>query len=125
MGKISHDAQAIEEWRSGVTSRVRVSALAGARSLCIFEQWCAPGCGAPPHLHPVEEVLTVLSGQMEAHLAGERMILTTNESLIVPPETVHGFNNTGSGELHVLAVLASSFFEAVPISTGVPVTRWR
>ena len=124
MAAIQHDRQTTEEWRSGVVTRMRVSALTGATDLCIFEQWCAPGTGAPPHRHPVEEVLTVLSGQMEVLLEGERVNLCANESVLVPPEAVHSFTNTGENELHVLAVLASAFFEAVPVSTGVPVKRW-
>ncbi len=125
MGKIVHDSQTTEEWRSGVLTRMRVSSLAGAQNLCIFEQWCAPGSGAPPHLHHVEEVLTVLAGQMEAELPGERVPLSANESIIVPPEVVHSFINTGNGELHVLAVLAAPSFEAVPSATGVAVRRWQ
>ena len=42
-----------------------VSACNGADELCIFEQWVMPGAGAPTHSHPVEEVLTVLSGVAE------------------------------------------------------------
>ena len=37
----------------------------GAAQLCIFEQWVAPGAGAPTHSHPVEEVLTVREGEAE------------------------------------------------------------
>ena len=124
MAKIVHDHHTVETWRSGVLTRMRISALTGAKNLCIFEQWCAPGTGAPLHLHRVEEVLTVLSGRMEAHLAGETLTLTGNDSVLIPPETVHGFTNVGDVELHVLAVLASATFEAVPVATGVPVTRW-
>jgi len=35
------------------------------RRNCIFEQWIAPGAGAPTHSHPVEEVLTVRDGEAE------------------------------------------------------------
>ena len=47
-----------EQWRPGVETRMLVSASNGATQLCIFEQWMAPGTGAPTHSHPVEEVLT-------------------------------------------------------------------
>jgi quercetin dioxygenase-like cupin family protein len=52
-----------EQWRPGVETRMRVSAASGATQLCIFEQRIAPGNGAPTHSHPVEEVLTVMSGE--------------------------------------------------------------
>src|SRR5260370_23205893 len=48
-----------EHWRPGVETRMLVSTSIGATQLCIFEQWIAPGTGAPTHFHPVEEVLTV------------------------------------------------------------------
>ena len=69
---IDHDKQPREDWRPGVSSRMLISALNGATALTIFEQWCAPGLGAPTHWHPVEEVLTVLSGGAEIWIDGER-----------------------------------------------------
>jgi hypothetical protein len=38
---------ATEQWREGVLTRMLVSAATGAAELCIFEQFCDPGCGAP------------------------------------------------------------------------------
>ena len=74
-----------DEWRPGVMTRMRVSAVAGSTQLCIFEQWCDPGCGAPTHLHAVEEVLTVLDGQAEAWLGEERSPMTAGQSLFLRP----------------------------------------
>ena len=60
-----HSDQPREEWRPGVETRMHVSALNGATQLCIFEQWVAPGAGAPTHSHTVEEVLTVIAGEAD------------------------------------------------------------
>src|SRR5256885_49786 len=60
---------AVESWRPGVETRMVVSRVNGAAQLCIFEQWVAPGHGAPTHSHPVEEVLTVRDGEAEMGLA--------------------------------------------------------
>jgi quercetin dioxygenase-like cupin family protein len=109
---IDHARQGREEWRPGVLTRMRVSALTGAMQLCVFEQWCEPGKGAPTHLHAVEEVLTVLEGQAEFWLDGQRQALTSGQSVIVPAGRKHGFRNTGAGALHVQAVLAAPIFEA-------------
>ena len=54
-----------EEWRPGVITQMHVSAQNGASQLCVFEQWCEPGHGAPTHLHAVEEILHVFEGQAE------------------------------------------------------------
>ena len=112
MRVIDHEGQSREEWRAGVTTRMRVSAVTGAAQLCIFEQWCEPGCGAPTHLHAVEEVLTVLEGQAEFWIENERETVMPGQSVIVPAGRRHGFRNIGATTLHVQATLAAPIFEA-------------
>ena len=62
-----------EEWRKGVLTRMRVSAANGGTQLCLFEQWCEPGHGAPTHLHAVEEVLHVLTGEADVWVNEEHV----------------------------------------------------
>ena len=112
MQVIDHERQASEEWRPGVLTRMQVSAVTGSVQLCVFQQWCAPGKGAPTHLHAVEEILTVLDGQAEFWLEDERANLTKCQSILVPAGRKHGFRNTGTGTLHVQATLAAPIFEA-------------
>jgi mannose-6-phosphate isomerase-like protein (cupin superfamily) len=114
----------IEQWRSGVETRMLVSARNGASQLCIFEQWIAPGNGAPTHAHPVEEVLTVREGEAEMWLDQERLIVKVGQSLIVPAGRQHGFRNSGTVTLRLHAVLASAIFEATPEGALEPVRRW-
>ena len=114
-----------EHWRDGVETRMLVSAENGATALCIFEQWVAPGAGAPTHRHPVEEVLTVRAGEAEIWLEDERVTLSAGQSVIVPAERNHGFRNSGSGTLHLHAVLASPVFEAVPDGATGVTRRWQ
>ncbi len=109
---VDHESQSCEEWRPGVRTRMHISALTGAVQLCIFEQWCDPGRGAPTHLHAVEEVLTILAGQAEVWLGEEKSSLTAGQSLRVPAGRKHGFRNTGDTTLHVQATLAAPIFEA-------------
>ena len=54
MDIIDHASQPLDEWRPGVMTRMLVSALTGAGHLCVFEQFCEPGRGAPTHRHKVE-----------------------------------------------------------------------
>ena len=113
-----------EHWRPGVETRMLVSARTGAAQLCIFEQWGAPGTGAPTHSHPVEEVLTVREGEAEMWMDDERVTVTAGQSLIVPAGRLHGFRNSGSVTLHLHAVLASPYFEARPEGATETVRRW-
>jgi quercetin dioxygenase-like cupin family protein len=121
---IDHDAQPREIWRPGVETRMLVSASTGAAGLCIFEQWIAPAAGAPPHSHPVEEVLTVLAGEVEIQAGESKIVLGSGQSLIVPAGQVHGFQNIGAATLHMHAVLASPIFEALLVGSTEPVRRW-
>ena len=121
---LDHQGQSSETWRAGVQTRMRVSALTGAQQLCVFEQWCAPGAGAPDHLHAVEEVLTVLSGKAEVWLDDETATVTSGQSLVVPAGHRHGFRNIGTDTLHVQATLAAPMFEAAFSDQREVSRRW-
>ena len=116
--------RALEQWRAGVETRMVVSAQNGAAQLCIFEQWVAPGHGAPTHSHPVEEVLTVRDGEAEMWMGEERKIVMAGQALIVPAGRLHGFRNSGTTTLHIHAVLASPIFEATPEGATEVTRRW-
>ncbi|MCU9847410.1 cupin domain-containing protein [Defluviimonas sp. WL0024] len=124
MELINHCSQPRREWRPGVLTRMRVSALTDASALSIFEQWCEPGLGAPTHWHPAEEVLTVLSGVAEIWIDGERVRANAGYSALIPAKRRHGFRNCGDGELHMLAVLASPIFEAQFDGSTEVTRRW-
>ncbi|MBS0560412.1 MAG: cupin domain-containing protein [Proteobacteria bacterium] len=91
---------------------MRVSAMNGAVQLCVFEQWVEPGKGAPTHLHAVEEILAVMEGQADVWVEDETVAVTAGQSVVVPAGRRHGFTNTGTGTLHVMATLAAPMFEA-------------
>ena len=112
MNVIRHDEQPLERWREGVLTRMRVSAMTGGRQLCVFEQFCDPGLGAPTHLHAVEEVLEVVEGTAEVWLADERALVGASQSVLVPAGILHGFRNAEMTPLHVRATLAAPIFEA-------------
>ena len=109
---IDHSQQAHEDWRDGVTTVMLVSAEMSASQLCIFDQYCAPGQGAPTHLHAVEEVLSVIEGAAEFWLDDERQRVRAGQSVIIPAGHRHGFSNVAQTTLHVRATLAASIFEA-------------
>ena len=124
MQAIVHQDNSMEAWRPGVETRMLVSARNGASQLCIFEQWVAPGNGAPAHMHTVEEVLTVLQGEAEMWIDDAPVIVSAGESLIIPAGRMHGFRNSGTTTLHLHAVLAASVFEATPQGATEVTRRW-
>ena len=118
------EKQPREEWRAGVMTRMRTSALNGAAQICMFEQWCEPGHGAPTHLHAVEEVLHVLDGQADVWIDGEHKTLLSGQLVIVPAGRRHGFSNTGSTTLHIQSTLAAPVFEAAYDDKRETPRRW-
>jgi mannose-6-phosphate isomerase-like protein (cupin superfamily) len=124
MQTIDHQRQPVEEWRPGVTTRMHVSSVMGSMQLCLFEQWCDEGRGAPMHLHAVEEVLTVLEGTAEMWIEDERTTLKAGQSMIIPAGRRHGFSNVGTTTLHVQAVLAAPIFEATFDDPNEVRRRW-
>src|SRR5579859_2761486 len=124
MKAVTHQSDAWEAWRPGVATRMLISARNGAAQLCVFEQHIAPGTGAPTHSHPVEEVLTVREGEAEMWIGDEHVTVAAGQSLLIPAGRLHGFRNSGTGTLHLHAVLASPIFESLPEGEREPVRRW-
>jgi mannose-6-phosphate isomerase-like protein (cupin superfamily) len=85
----------------------------------------APGHGAPPHSHPVEEVLTVRDGEADMWIGDSHATVSAGQSLLIPAGRLHGFRNSGTGTLHIHAVLASPIFESLPEGASEPVRRWQ
>lgn len=99
MQVVDLNRQLREEWRAGVMTKMYVSALNGAAQLCLFEQWCEPGHGAPTHLHAVEEVLRVHEGRADVWIGDDHATVTAGQLVIVPAGRRHGFANNGDGVL--------------------------
>ena len=122
---INHNDEPLEKWRDGVMTRIRMSIRLGGRQLCIFEQYCDPGLGAPPHVHAVEEVLEVIAGTAEIMVGGKTSIVHPNQSVVIPSGARHGFRNVApNGILHVRATLASPIFEASYDDRAEVSRRW-
>jgi mannose-6-phosphate isomerase-like protein (cupin superfamily) len=119
MDILNHNDQPLERWREGVMTRMRMSILAGGRQLCIFDQFCDSGLGAPTHLHAVEEVLEVIEGTAEIQLGKESAVVTANQSILIPAGVKHGFRNLEKSTLHVRATLAAPIFEATYDTDGM------
>ena len=124
MRVIDLNRQTREEWRSGVLTRMRTSAVNGAGQLCIFEQWCEKGHGAPTHLHAVEEVLRVLDGKADVWIGDEHATVTSAQLVIVPAGRKHGFSNIGTTVLHIESTLAAPVFEAAYDDQRETPRRW-
>ena len=125
MNVIVHDEQIPEKWRDGVVTRMRMSALLGSHRLCIFDQYCDPGRGAPTHVHAVEEVLEVIEGTAKVWVGEESTIVRRNQSVLIPAGVRHGFCNVEqTSKLQVRATLAACIFEVTYDGEDHRSLRW-
>ena len=70
-----------------------------------------PGGSVELHTHPYPETFLLLEGEGR-WTAGEDVVeLQPNQMLVVPPETPHGFRNTGRGQLLLVSVHESGVLD--------------
>jgi quercetin dioxygenase-like cupin family protein len=83
---IKHEEQPWEEWRPGVVSRAWATAATGAQQVRIAEQIFDPGTEAPIHWHYFEENITILRGQAEFWVDGERRVVGPGTTVVYRAE---------------------------------------
>ena len=69
-----------------------------------------PGVGPKVHRHPYAEVFIVESGEATFRLGHETMVVGEGHVVVGPPDVPHGFTNSGSGELRLVAIHGASRF---------------
>jgi quercetin dioxygenase-like cupin family protein len=69
-----------------------------------------PGHGPKLHTHPYEELFVVLEGTASFRVGDRTVEVGPQNIVIVPPNTPHGFTNTGDGLLKQVDVHAADRF---------------
>ena len=64
----------------------------------------APGEGPSLHRHPYEEIFILLDGQATFRRGEDEIDAQAGEIVIVPPNTPHGFTNTGHERLLFVSI---------------------
>jgi mannose-6-phosphate isomerase-like protein (cupin superfamily) len=64
----------------------------------------AAGEGGPPHLHHGDEVLRILSGELEVTVGDQVRLCGAGDIVAVPADTLHGFRTITEVRLEVVAV---------------------
>ena len=95
-------------------------ATTNAEKLVVLEVNLLPGHGHNFHKHPdQEEVIYVISGQVEQWLEQEKRLLSPGDSAFIPADVVHASFNVGSESAKVLAILSPCVGEAGYVSVEV------
>ena len=61
------------------------------------------GAGAPLHTHEADELIVILEGTVEARLGEEVSRVGADHTLVIPPNTPHGFTSVGPGDARIVA----------------------
>ena len=94
--------------RSRLPSRKLVTDKVGAQHSELWEQFMPAGGEIPIHYHPVEEIVTFLTGQVEVTIGAETTIVTAPATVFIPIEVLHGFRTHGAETVHLLAFFPTS-----------------
>ncbi len=83
--------------------------LGNSDQLTVGKCFIAPGAANPRHSHPnCDEVLHVLSGEIEHSLDGKAYRLGVGETITIPMGSVHNARNLGVEEAVLLIVFSSA-----------------
>ena len=77
-----------------------------------------PGRGAEPHTHPYSETFVVRDGKARFVLGDRLVDAVAGDIVVVPPDTVHGFKNVGTGRLDLVCVHAAARMETTWLPSG-------
>ncbi|MGH8834132.1 MAG: cupin domain-containing protein [Actinomycetes bacterium] len=80
-----------------------------------------PGVGPKLHRHPYAEVFLVESGEATFHIGAERFVVPAGHVVVSPPGEAHGFVNSGSAELRLIAIHAAGRFDTEWLADPDPV----
>ncbi len=99
----------------GIEHLTLAGAAQGLTRLSVWRQSMAPGSATPPHRHDCEEVVLVIEGWGEVHLAGKQVAFGPDSTLVLPAHIPHQIINTGAVPLVTVAA-----FSSTPVGTFHP-----
>lgn len=110
---------------TGKSRRLSDPPSTDAKQLTVIEVDFDPGKGHSFHRHPdQEEVVVVVSGQLEQWIDRQMRVLGPGDSAFIPAGTVHASFNTGDQPVKIIAILGPCVgptgYEVVDVSNDEP-----
>jgi quercetin dioxygenase-like cupin family protein len=96
------------EGAQGCQVRWLVTEQDGAPTFAMRQFEVAPGGCTPRHHHAYEHEVYVLEGQGVVYEGDRPQPLTAGDVVLVKPDEVHQFRNTGEGPLRFLCLIPNS-----------------
>ncbi len=105
----------------GDTYTILLSGKDTAGRYCLIDMHVPPGGGPAPHRHDFEESFTVLEGEITATFRGTNELVRAGETVNIPANAPHAFQNTSAHPARLLCICAPSGQEELFLAVGVPV----
>jgi quercetin dioxygenase-like cupin family protein len=97
---------------------IEIRAVSG-RDLTLSFVFFAAGAVAPMHTHPQEQMGTVLEGEMELDINGDRRVLHPGEVYSIPPGLPHGARAVGDKPSVALDVFTPRREDFAALASGI------
>ena len=104
----------------GDTYTILLSGEQTAGKYCLIDMHVPPGGGPPPHRHDFEEMFTILQGSIAFTFRGKTSVLHAGETLNVPANAPHQFQNKTDKPTRLLCLCAPSGQEDFFKEVGIP-----
>src|SRR3954453_4665663 len=106
----------------GLAGNTYTTLLTGADTAgryCLIDMHVPPGGGPAPHRHDFEESFTVLQGEIEATFRGDRVTVRSGETIHIPANAPHRFENTSKEPARLLCLCSPAGQEEFFAEVGV------
>ncbi len=102
----------------GDTYTILLAGKETAGRYSLIDMHVPPGGGPPPHRHDFEESFTVLEGEIEATFRGAKSIVRAGETINIPANAPHQFQNTSDRAARLLCICSPAGQENFFIEVG-------
>jgi len=93
---------------AGLRHKTVIDYRTGANSLALWQEEHLQGFQVPLHHHDCEEIITIITGSVEAVIETEVFNLVKEQSILIPAWKNHGFKVTGESPVKLLAIFSKS-----------------
>ena len=97
-----------EEVFPGVVRWRLLDSEMGAEALTVVDLTLAPDSTVKTHIHPTEEAMVMMDGELEAVLGDNVITVTEGQTVHAPAGVRHGFVNRSGGSARLLAIFPTA-----------------
>ena len=113
---VSKDEVETVEIEPKVFVRIMVDKSKGSQGIALVRGRIAPGGFLPPHIHDVEEALTVLEGTAQSEIGDETFDLGPGDAVLLPANVPHKLTNNGQDDLVFVTAFNDNKVARLPIT---------